>query len=402
MPLPRRIELEDARPSKLRIALIVLAIAVAAIAFAAGIRSLLGQSSGWQSIDAYPEGVDCSGDFVLQVCLEAGGASDTVSSKKLSGLYTQALEEACAAFYPHGSLAALNGSPNETVEVDPALYGALRQMEEAENRCIYLAPVYALYNRVFLSESEEEAMSFDPERNEELAAYAAEIASFANDPAAISLQLEGGNRARLTVSENYLAFAEENGIETFLDLGWMTNAFMVDYVAEKLIENGCTMGYLASYDGFTRSLGPEGTQYSLNLFCREGQEIHLPAVMDYTAPMSIVALRDYPMSEADRWHYFSYSDGTITSVMVDPANGRNRGALNDLVGCSEKSGCTEILLALTPLFLSDAPDTGVLGQLAEEGIGSIRFEERTVRVLGGMQTARTEDGEAAGYRIEES
>lgn len=399
MPLPRRIELEDAKPTKIRIALIVLAIVVAAVAFAAGIRSLLGESSGWQVVDAYPEGVDCSGDFVLRAYFGEGGASDTISSKTLSALYTQALEEACAAFYPHGSLAELNARPNESVEVAPALYRALEQIEAAENRCIYLAPVYALYNRVFLAESEDEAALYDPERNAELGAYAVEIAAFANDPAAVSLKLEGENRVRLTVAGDYLAFAAENGIETFLDLGWMTNAFMVDYVAEKLVQGGYTIGYLASYDGFTRSFGPEGEQYSLNLFHRAGKEIRLSAAMDYAAPMNIVTLRDYPMSEADRWHYFSYADGGITTAFVDPASGRNAGALSDLVACSEERGCAEMLLALAPVFLSDAPDTAVLETLTERGIGSIRFEEQTICVRGGMHLTLTEDGEAAGYRI---
>ncbi len=397
--LTRRIELEGAKPTKLRIALIVLALVVAAGAFAAGIHALLDQSSGWQTVEAYPEGVDCSGDFVLQYYLGEGGASDTVSYKKLSGLYTQALEEACAAFYPQGALAAVNASPNEEVTVTPALYRALEQLEAAENRSIYLAPVYALYNQVFLSEDEDEARRFDPMYSEELGAYAAEIAAFASDPDAISLELMGEDRVLLRISEEYLTFASENGIETFLDFGWMTNAFMVDYVAETLLRGGYTTGYLASFDGFTRTLGPEGTSYSLNLFHREGTEIRLPAAMDYAAPMSVVTLRDYPMSEADRWHYFTYSDGSVTTAIIDPMTGLSKSAISDLTACSKSHSCVEILLATVPVFLADEADMTLLQELVGRGISSIHFEGTEVCVLGKENVKLTEDGEAAGYRI---
>ena len=350
--LTRRIELENAKPTKLRIALIVLALVVAAAAFTAGIRALLDQGSGWQTVDAYPEGVDCSGDFVLQYYFGEGGASDTVSSKKLSGLYTLALEEAREAFYPQGALAAVNASPNEAVEVPSALYQALEKIEAAGDRSVYLAPVYALYGQVFLTEDEDEARRLDPTYNGELGAYAAEVAAFASDPDAVCVELLGEDRVQLRVSEEYLAFAEENGIEAFLDFGWMTNAFIADHVAETLLRGGYTTGYLASFDGFTRTLGPAGMNYSLNLFHREGTEILLPAVLDYAAPVSIVSLRDYPMSEADRWHYFTYSDGSVTTVFADPATGLSRSSLSELTVYAESSGCVELLLAAAPVFIA--------------------------------------------------
>ena len=89
----RYIEMEQAKPSRLRLFLIVIAIITAAVAFTVGISSLLGGSSGWQNVDAYPDGIDCSAEFTLQYEFVSGKADDTVSYKKLSALYTLALEE---------------------------------------------------------------------------------------------------------------------------------------------------------------------------------------------------------------------------------------------------------------------------------------------------------------------
>ena len=71
----RRIEVEGGKHLKLRIVLVVLAIIIAVTAFSYGISALLKRNSGWQSVDAYPDGVDCSGDFILQYYFDAVGAS---------------------------------------------------------------------------------------------------------------------------------------------------------------------------------------------------------------------------------------------------------------------------------------------------------------------------------------
>lgn len=60
---------------------------------------------------------------------------------------------------------------------------------------------------------------------------------------------------RLEVSEEYQNWMAENGYETYLDFYWMKNAFIVDYLADLMIENGYIRGAISSYDGFNRNLG---------------------------------------------------------------------------------------------------------------------------------------------------
>lgn len=399
MALNRRIEVEHTN-IKLRIVCAVLAALVAVAAFGYGIHSLLERESGWQALDSYVDGVDISDDFVLQYFFDASGASATTMYKAASALYTQALEQGYQLFYPDGELARVNAAPNEAVEVSAGLYEALELIQSAGDRCLYLAPAYVEYDRMFLYENEDEAARFDPARDSETGEYVARIAAFANDPTMIDLELLGGGRVRLAVAQEYLDFAAENDIGDLLDFGWMRNAFIVDLIAQTMEQGGFTAGYVSSYDGFTRNLDGSGQGYSFNLFDRQGNEICLPAVMSYTGPMSIVYLRNYPMSDADRWHYYSFSDGRIATAFVDPASGENKSAADNLVGYSQSAGCAEILLKLSPVFLADVLDEAALEALPAEQIHAVWFEgTRLKRTQETLRVNLTEDGQAAGYVI---
>lgn len=97
----------------------------------------------------------------------------------------------------------------------------------------------------------------------------------------------------------------------------MKNAFITDYVADVMIDNGYTLGSLTSYDGFTRNLdqtsaitklnaGPdtsgtaeENADYSFNLYDRQGNIIYPAGVMHYDGAESIVSLHNYPMSDKE-------------------------------------------------------------------------------------------------------
>lgn len=395
----KRIEVEHVN-WKLRIVLVILAVVIAVAAFSYGIRSILDRNSGWQTVDSYVDGVDCSSEFTLQYYFGSAGVSATTEYKAVSALYTTALEEAYQLFYPAGELAAINASPNTPVEIAPVLYQALEMIQSSGNRCLYLAPVYEEYDRVFLCENEVEAARYDPGRDGEVGAYVAQVAAFANDPDQINLELLGDNRVCLNVYEGYASYAAENGIEEFLDFGWMTNAFIADHIAATLAESGYTMGYVSSYDGFVRNLDSTGQSYSLNLFDRLDNVVNRPVVMDYTGPMSIVSLRNYPMTDADRWHYFSYADGWITTAFVDPRDGMSKSATDNLVAYSENAGCAEIMLKTASVFLADELDEAALEALAEQQIYSVWFEGPVLKhTQESLQLTETEDAKTMGYQF---
>ena len=76
----------------------------------------------------------------------------------------------------------------------------------------------------------------------------------------------GDNKVCLNVSDEYLAFLQENGVDSLIDFGWLKNAFVVDYLAEVMIARGYTLGAITSYDGYTRNFDSLNTEYAFNVF----------------------------------------------------------------------------------------------------------------------------------------
>lgn len=363
-----------------RVILIVALLMAAAIAIGYGLLSVLNQQPGWGEVETASDRPNCSTDFVFNYDFSASGSSATADRKRLTALYTEATENAYRIFSSSLSEEALynvchvNRHPNEAVQVEGTLYAAFELVQQYGSRNLYLAPVYAEYDRIFLCGSDGEASRYDPAQNEQLMPYITELAAFANDPDMIDLKLLGGNRVMLEVSDEYLAFAEEYEIDTFLEFGWMKNAFIIDYMAGLLTDAGYTNGYLASYDGFTRNLDERGNSYSLNLADRLGDEIHMPAAMSYSRPTAIVYLRNYPMSERDRWHCYAFENGRIVTAMIDPADGVSKSATDNIVSYSGSAGCGEILMQVLPAYLADSFSPELLNRLTEREICSIWFE----------------------------
>lgn len=378
-----RIELSETN-IKLRWIAIAALLAIAVVAIGYGVSQVLSTEPGWQKVEVESSETHYGKDFTLMYEFGQDGIAPTAEYKMVSDMYTRLMESAWRIFDPEAEVPELNNlyylnrHPNEKVQVAHALYEAIELVAQYDSRYVFLSPVQELYDPVFLSANDGEAALYDPMYDAQRRAYIEETLVYTADPAMISVEVFGDDTVRLNVSEEYLAYAEENGIETFLDFGWMRNAFIIDTTAKDLAASGYTHGYLASYDGFTRNLDDRGTGYSLNIFHREGNDVYMPARLDYAEPVSIVFLRDYPMAEEDRWHYYAYESGEITTVFLDPADGISKSSVDGLTAYSGEYGCAEILLQIAPVFIADSFDAYELEILANKGIQSIRCYGQSV------------------------
>ena len=371
--------------TKVRLVLVVLLVLIAAAAFGYGVYSLLQQEPGWMEIEAESgSGGTCGDEFVFLYELGAGELAPTAEKKALTLLYTQAAEQACQLFNSDTgfegvhNVYTLNRNPNEVLEVDEALYDAFALLQSYENRNLYLAPLYARYENLFSCNDDGEADDYDPYRSSEAAAECQELAAYAADPSQVDVQLLGGGKVRLFVSEEYLAYAEENGITDFIDFFWMKNAFLLDFLADRLIENGFTRGTLSSYDGFSRNLDSRDLTYSLNIYDWVDQSVYEAAVLEYSGVRSFVTLRDHKMTRMDDRHYYEYADGETRSSYVDIQDGRCRSAVPDLTAYSAGMGCAQLLLEVSPLYIADDLDAEALNALCQRGIFAVYCKDRTV------------------------
>lgn len=376
-PRIQHIELSD-KNVRLRLILIGLLLVIAIVAIVWGILASR-VKPGTYEIESLSAGPHCGGDVTFIYELGAGEKKAHKENKELSEFYSVLTEKAYRLFYteagetPEGNLCSVNSHPNQEVSVDPALYEAFRLLEAQNSRLHYLGPVYEAYYWVINSDDPVLAAEDDPGRNEELRQYVLQLAQYAADPNAIRLELRGNQKVILHISEEYKAFCEENGEETYVDFGWLRNAFVVDYLADNLVKNGYTNGCVEGVDGFVRNLHPDGGSNQLAITNRRENATELVAAMACRKPTSLVYLQTHDSPDVYR-----FSDGRVVTYMVDIADGQCKAALPNLLGYSEKASCAEIALKLAPIYIADNFSAEGLKSLAAEEIYSVWFTDKTL------------------------
>lgn len=363
-----RIEVTEGN-RKLRIVLIVVLLVIGAVALTSGFMSLLGRDAGWQIVEVSNTEADYSREILLQYNFSGTGAQATALHKRISAVYSEAMVKAYQVFRSEtaeGNLADVNAHVNETVTVDALLYSALEKLQST--RYHYMGPVYAYYDSVIYSTSDPYLADVDPRLNQEARAYVSQLAAFAADEMAVHLELLDNFQVKLHVSDAYLDFARENEITNFVDLHYMANAFTIDYLAQMLMENGYTRGFLVSIDGCTRNL--DSTQaYQMNLVDMTGDTVYPVGVMQYQGPASMILLKSFPVSGADT--FYRQSGDHILFPYADPADGMYKASVASLLGYSYEEGCADVLLKMIPSFAAE--DFQV-----PQGIYSVWCQDRTV------------------------
>lgn len=382
---PVEIQLNEGHVGRrLAAAVVLLVLGAAMLVYA--FMQLMEPGDEWITIEASSsQGTSCAPEFSFLYRPGSGELSYSADRKAATALYSQLCREAYERFHPQeafegvNNIYAINRHPNEVLEVDEGLYQAFSTVDRSGSRAIYLGPVYVRYDDLFFCENDSQLADFDPRLSGEVAEEYREILRFANDPQSIRLELLGEGRIRLYVSEEYLAWARQEGIEDFVDFAWMRNAFIADFIAEALAAEGYTHGVLSSYDGFIRNLDGSGRAYSMQVYDRDQAAGYTAAVMGYQGPMSIVSLWDFPVNELDAYRFYALRNGEIRNPYLDPADALCKSAVHDLVGYAQDKSCGEILLALMPAYIAEEIRTEELIRLAGEGVQSVFCQGGVVR-----------------------
>ena len=362
--------------TKKRVVLFIVAIIVALGAFWYGISNLTKVEAGWYVIEATSASeMNCAQDFEFRYYLGHSGVNSAAENKALNLLYTQATEDAYKIFNARESFADcknlhyINRHPNEPIRVGKALYEAFTLMEETGSRYMYLGPALQEYNNLFFCMEDSEAENVDPYLNEEQKAYIARVAEFAGNPEHIQLQRMENNTVQLYVSDAYLAFAKEWGITDYLDLYILQDAFIIDYLADKLIQEGYTKGVISSYDGYTRCLGDETLMYGNEVYSQPQAGIaSVTAQVRYPGNTALVHFHQLQLNSVRELYYYQYQNGETRTAYLDEKDGLCKAALPFLTATSPEAGCAEMALRLMPLYAADALDRDGLHALADEKI----------------------------------
>lgn len=370
---------------KARLIAAVIFLVISAVSLGYAVSILTGTDKGWQFISASGNGSAYASQFALTYELGALDKSARSENKEIGQIYSEACLKAGRAFDTYvvspGNIQALNDSPNEVVELDSALYNALELLEQYENRTVYLGPAFRLYENIFSCTEDWQLEDFDPERNEELEKLFDRIAAYARDPDSVRVELFGENRARLYISEEYLAFLEYEELGGALDFGWMKNAFITDFIADSLARAGYTRGSISSYDGYARNLDSNsGTMYSLNIFDYVDDTAAVVARFDYQGPMTFVSYRDFPVNAMDSQRIYVTSDGERKTMYLALEDGLPCAGVDSLTVYSDTLGCAETMLSSLPVFQQEKISDADLAGLTECGARIVLAGDRRLLV----------------------
>lgn len=370
-----RVELDEGK-IPLRLIAVGAAILIAALAFGSVISNLLTVPSGWQEIEAANPETGIAQQFALNYNIGQAGMSASAELKSVSAVYTAALEDAYRVLTNvevehYTNLCTLNHHPNETLTVDETLYSALTKLEQSGSRLLYYAPVWEQYESLFACTNDEEAEKFDPYRSPDVAAFAAEIAKYAADSASVQVQLLGNQQVCLAVSPEYQAYAEENGVESYVDFGMLLNAFLCDAAADALVQQGHTNGFLSSLDGCSRVLAQE--EFGLNLFDKGETSLVSLGAAHYQSPASVVVCRSFPAREQEAVNYYTYSDGTDIAPYIG-TDALPHSAAVGLVAGSKTDSVAELAIAAYSAFASDSIAENLSGGISYITIQNGQYE----------------------------
>ena len=369
---------------KLRLTLVILLVALGVGMIAYAIHALVTKEPGWYTVELTEGHTELNDELIFNYCIGGGELSAADEYRKVSSLYAAEVSRAYRLFDVYRSyegvvnLHTINQYPGEIWEVDPVLYEAFALMEKMGSRILYMGPVFSEYRNLFSSQSEVQAAQCDPHTDEETRLYLENVMSFISDPAMIHVELLGENRITLHVAEAYRSFLHENGVTDALDFGWLTNAFIVDHVAEVMISHGYTAGNITSYDGYTRNFDDSGEFYGFNIFDRVGKNVYPAAVAEYRGHISMVFLRDYPLGKQDMAVYYAYPDGRYATRYAHPGTGIYRSALHNLVSYAYDKGCAEVAIRMAEVFIAEELDEGKLDAMSRAQVYSIWCLDGTV------------------------
>lgn len=342
LPKVERVELNE-KHMGLRFAAFALCLALGLTALGFGFYGLLSAEPGWARIEATSKEASAAGDFDFQYLL---GEDATAQRKVLTTVYTQQCMELgklfdCMQAYedcPY-NLSYINTHPGEDIQVDPRLYQALERLENAGDRTVYLGILNAYYLNLYYVDEDIQA-GLDPFEDPDTSETFRQMADFAQSSAEVKLL--GDNTLRLELNPEYEEFAGELGLDCYLDFGWLRNAFILDYIAGELSGRGFTQGVIASFDGFTRSLGGDVGAVQLGVYQWNGTRAVETGKQELDTPVNAAALNGFPMSGDDGRAY------VYQSVLLGaPAN----AGAETVMLCSGTEDCVGLALELKDSIL---------------------------------------------------
>lgn len=336
------------------------------------------RGDSWETVTPDTEYYEINAEFAERYLLNY----DTTKTerKEISDTFGEALIRAWDIFigeYVDGStkgLQYLNSHEGEIVEIDPVLYTALELFMNNGDRTPFMGPLFEYYDRIFGAEKGTDISKLDPLKNKTAERLCETLAQHAADNNSIELQLLGENNVIYTVSDEYYDLLLHAGLDCYIGFGWMTDAFIVDYLAGEFIAEEYTHGSISSYSGFARNLDTTNTDYTFGVYDKYRETVYLAASASYKGSMTTVTYKSFAASKQDHHYIYHYPNGDGIHGYLNINDGKPLAACDTMIFHSKELSCAEVAIMTYKQYICDVENEESITELLDSGIGAIWFD----------------------------
>lgn len=324
---------------KLRLVVFIIALAVAVGAFTVGISSLSNKEEGWYTIQAYPDDdeVYYSAGITLNYYFDGDSKNVRLSNNEVTALYSQTLARYYKLFDPaatyegYENIAALNLTPGVWHALSDELFDALKKADaltkKQEGYSVFAGELAEEWNAILgLYEPQEKdplTDAFERERIEK-------ITEAINTDGALSLEFNEKTReVKLNKSDAYAALEKEYELSgNVVDLGLLKDAFLVEYTAAALSQNGWDHGIFSLDSGILYSMRENETGTYELLGYSDG-EVRTEREIELPGGAGVSFRRAFRQTAEELGYYSILSDGK--TLLRSPQYSALTGEIPDLL-----------------------------------------------------------------------
>ncbi len=369
-----KIELNEKHTKRNVIILIIVSI-IGIAAFIFAFYKIANKDKGWTIITAntekYPQ---ADADFTFNYFVNSTGDYQNVIAK-YSEYINFAKSEISNDYDQDNNIRYINKNPNKDIVVSDYLYNSLKDIKDFNNY-LYLEPVLTYYETLIESMSTLYDSKNDPMTNTEIKEIINNLLPYINDRTKVELKLLDNNTVNLFVSDDYLKYLSDNGIENIISFTWLENAYVIDYVANSLADAGFKKGVIRTYDGYNRSIDDKAFTYKYTLFDTINKSSGEIGHFLYNGGTSLVNLKNFIVYSKDSNFLRVMSDGTTRSYYLDETTGTCKSSTRYLIGYNSDS-CVNVAKTLAKIYIADTFDKTLI-ENNRDNMNFVWYEDKNI------------------------
>ena len=206
------------------------------------------------------------------------------------------------------NIAYMNANLNKDIKVDHNLYlilnDAYNKTNSDNNYSIFASYQYDRWNNIIIND-----LKYDPYISSESKIDLEENLKYVNDSTNFNLIFKENDIINFSISQKYQDYLNEYEIDSpLISLNILKDAYLIDYLKDKLNDSSYSDGYLLSKDGYLTTL-KNYKESSITMFAINNQKINEACTIKTKADTSYVLYK-----------YFDYVEDKIYSIKKDDSS----------------------------------------------------------------------------------